>query len=179
MPFRDISTKDISCLGQINRLQELFSRHKYMCAFSALSFLPSATKLRRLCFYTCLSFCPQGDLPQCMLGYPPGSWHPPGADTPPGSKPPPGRLLLRTVCILLECILFFSCRFEKVFDQQTKQDEIFDNVAKPVIEKWVKEKCSIHFWLLSCYILFYYKLIHWWSLLNIIRYFNWDWNKLW
>ena len=25
--------------------------------------------LRRLCFYTCLSFCPQGGLPHCMLGY--------------------------------------------------------------------------------------------------------------
>ena len=35
--------------------------------------LLSATKLRRLCFYTCLSFCSQGGLPQCMMGY-----HPPG-----------------------------------------------------------------------------------------------------
>ena len=35
--------------------------------------LLSTTKLRRLCFYTCLSFCSQGGgLPQCMLGY-----HPP------------------------------------------------------------------------------------------------------
>ena len=43
------------------------------------SLLLSATKLGRLCFYTCLSFCPQGGgLPQCMLGY-----HPP----PPGTRP--------------------------------------------------------------------------------------------
>ena len=36
--------------------------------------------LRRLCFYTCLSFCPRrGGLPQCMLGSHP---HPLGADIP-------------------------------------------------------------------------------------------------
>ena len=41
---------------------------------------------RRLCFYTFLSFCPQGwCLPQCMLGY-----HLPEADTPPERTPPPG-----------------------------------------------------------------------------------------
>ena len=94
--------------------------------------LPSATKLRRLCFYRRLSVhgCP----PQCMLGYhtPPGAdtpWEqsppleqthtlpgadtpllpeqtpprsPPRADTPP---PPEIRSLLRMVRILLECIL--------------------------------------------------------------------------
>ena len=108
-----------------------------------VALLPSATKLRRLCFYTCLSFCSQGGLPLCMLGYhPPAAdpptpgpgtcWEetpqtrhpppPPGADTPPDQAPPrpgitqgadtareqtpPGRwLLLRTVRILLECIL--------------------------------------------------------------------------
>ena len=106
--------------------------------------LPSATKLRRLCFYTCLSFCSQGGLPQCMLGYHPLDQAPPGPGTPqakytppgPGTPPEPGtlpdqahilgpgtptplgpgtprtrhppsrRLLLRTVRILLECILF-------------------------------------------------------------------------
>ena len=48
--------------------------------------LPSATKLRRLCFYTCLSFCSQGGgLPQCMLGY---HHLPPRADTHPQSRPP-------------------------------------------------------------------------------------------
>ena len=34
--------------------------------------LPSATKLRRVCFYTCLSVHRGGGVPQCMLGY-----HPP------------------------------------------------------------------------------------------------------
>ena len=39
--------------------------------------------LRRLCFYGCLSFCPQGGLPQCMLGYhTPWGADPPGPDTP-------------------------------------------------------------------------------------------------
>ena len=87
--------------------------------------------LRRLCFYTCLSFCPQGG---CLV---PGgvwsrggawsqggvwSWGVPGAGGVPGlgegrpgpggclvetlSPPPPsGWLLLRAVRILLECIL--------------------------------------------------------------------------
>ena len=53
--------------------------------------LLSATKLRRLCFYTCLSVIlfTGGGLPQCMLGYhPPGTRHPPGAD-PPGPGTPP------------------------------------------------------------------------------------------
>ena len=91
------------------------------------SLLPSAMKLWRLCFYTCVSVH-RGGLPQCMLGY-----HPPGPGTPPGTRyppkdqapprdqtpPPPGtrhppqtrhtprsrRLLLRTARILLECIL--------------------------------------------------------------------------
>ena len=128
--------------------------------------LPSATKLRRLCFYRRLSVHSGGwgwgCLPQCMLGYhtppranppeqmppwqqthtppreqtspgsrdplPLGSRHPPGADTPgsrhppradtppPGSRHPPWeqapppeiRSLLRTVRILLECILVLS-----------------------------------------------------------------------
>ena len=32
-------------------------------------------------------------------------------------------------------IHLFIYRFEKVFEQKTKQDEIFENVAKPVINK--------------------------------------------
>ena len=63
---------------------EVFS---YLTTYYML--LPSATKLRRLCFYTCLSvilFTGRG-LPQCMLGYhtprpAPLTRHPPGADTP-------------------------------------------------------------------------------------------------
>ena len=46
--------------------------------------LPSATKLRRLCFYTCLSFCSQGGVPQSMLEY-----HTPREAHLPGSTPPP------------------------------------------------------------------------------------------
>ena len=150
-----------------------------MLRFEDLRYLlPSATKLRRLCFYRRLSVHSGGwgwgCLPQCMLGYhtpppeqtppeqmPPGSRHthlpgsrqppweqtppppgeqtpPRGADTPgsrdppeqtpPGSRCPPGadtpreqmppreqappppeiRSLLRTVRILLECILVLS-----------------------------------------------------------------------
>ena len=50
---------------------------------STMVLLPSATKLRRLCFYTCVSVH-RGGLPQCMLGYtPPPPWEqtPLGADT--------------------------------------------------------------------------------------------------
>ena len=50
------------------------------------AFLPAVTKLwPRLCFYSCLWFCPQGGLPQCMLGYQP----PPPKQTPPRADPPP------------------------------------------------------------------------------------------
>ena len=83
------------------------------------TFLPSATKLRRLCFYTCLSFCPQGGgvclsawwdtllgpgtppeqppphpwdqaPPTRTRHHPPGTRHRPlGAGTPPDQAPPP------------------------------------------------------------------------------------------
>ena len=61
-------------------------------------FLPSATKLRRLCFYTCLSFCSQGEVPGHVShpltryipsgpGTPPGTYTPcPGPGTPPGTR---------------------------------------------------------------------------------------------
>ena len=57
------------------------------------------TKLRRLCFYTCLSVH-RGSLPQCMLGYhtprtryspgpgTPWDWAPPIPDTPRTRQPP-------------------------------------------------------------------------------------------
>ena len=106
-----------------------FTRPAYNAVQSV--FLPSATKLRRLCFTpVCQSFCSRGGLPQCMLGCnPPGTRHPsPGSrhTPPPDQAPPPEqthtpgtrhpltrhppppairRLLLRTVRILLECIL--------------------------------------------------------------------------
>ena len=124
-------------------------RHR-ATTFILAQFLPSATKLRRLCFYrcvsvhtgggVCLSACwdttaPGVDTPpeQTSLGadtppprsrHPPGSRHPqsrhpweqtppptgsrhsPRADTPPGADLPTQRQpLLRTVRILLECIL--------------------------------------------------------------------------
>ena len=52
-------------------------------------YLPAATKLwPRLCFYTCLWFCPQGGSPE----NPPNQADPPGdqADTPPDQGEPPG-----------------------------------------------------------------------------------------
>ena len=58
------------------------------------SYLPAATKLwPRLCFYSCLWFCPQGGLPQCMLGYcyPHKKEAPPRKQTPPAKETPPGR----------------------------------------------------------------------------------------
>ena len=97
------------------------------------TFLPSATKLRRLCFYMCVCLSTGGGgLPQCMLGYRPREQAPPRAGSPPGAgtpqeqappreqappqnrhppeqaTPPSRRLLLRTVRILLECILVFT-----------------------------------------------------------------------
>ena len=76
------------------------------------NFVPSAMKLRRLCFYTCLTVHRGGGLPQCMLGYhpsPSGSRHPPGPGIPRDQAPPPRRRLwLRMVRILLECITFYD-----------------------------------------------------------------------
>ena len=49
----------------------------------------------RLCFYPCLWFCSQGDLPHCMLGYTPPRWtkgrHPPGSSHPLGTNTPKSR----------------------------------------------------------------------------------------
>ena len=79
------------------------------------SLLPSATRLRRLCFYTCLSVHRGG------AGGVPGQAHPsdqahppweapsPGNHNPLGSTPPRRRLTLRAVRILLECILVHTC----------------------------------------------------------------------
>ena len=68
----------------------------------AKTLLPSATKLRRLCFYTCLSFCSQGGvcLSACWDTTPPPrgrqaprtgagtprTRHPPRPGTPPGAE---------------------------------------------------------------------------------------------
>ena len=51
-----------------------------------VSYLPSANEVaERLCFYTCLSFCPQGS----VCRHPPGSRHPWEADTPSEADTPP------------------------------------------------------------------------------------------
>ena len=56
--------------------------------FSEAIFLPPASEVwGKVIFYTCLSFCSQGGLPQCMLGccHPPEP-PPPGADNPPSPR---------------------------------------------------------------------------------------------
>ena len=68
----------------------------YSCIFTARK-----RSFRRLCFYTCLSFCSQGGvcLSACRdthtppLADPPGQTHPPRADTPQGQTPPRSRHL--------------------------------------------------------------------------------------
>ena len=53
--------------------------------------LPAATKLwPRLCFYSCLWFCPQGRVSASVYAGipPPGSRHPPEQTTPPSRHPP-------------------------------------------------------------------------------------------
>ena len=52
------------------------------------SYLPSTTKLRRLCFYTCLSFCPRGGITWAGPPRGPGT-RPSWAGTPP---PPPDQV---------------------------------------------------------------------------------------
>ena len=57
--------------------------------------LPSVTKLQRLCFYTCLLFCSQGDSASVRVAIPPTPWN---------IHAPPRQILLPTVHILLQCI---------------------------------------------------------------------------
>ena len=57
--------------------------------------LPSATKLRRLCFYTCLSFCSQWGSASVHAGIPPGPRTPPGTRHTPPEQTPPGSRHLR------------------------------------------------------------------------------------
>ena len=87
-------------------LFESRSRKRWLTKVSLQTcvFLPSANEFaERLCFYTCLSFCPRGGgLSQCMLRY-----IPPWADTQVDTPTPNRRLLLWTVRILLECILVY------------------------------------------------------------------------
>ena len=74
--------------------------------------------MRTLCFYSCLSFCSWGVHASVHAGiHPPGQtppwvdtpWQtPPWVDIPAGQASPSRWLLLRTVRILLECIIFTS-----------------------------------------------------------------------
>ena len=59
-------------------------------------------------------------LSQCMLGYTPEQTHPPRSDIPREQTPPSRRLLLRTVRILLECILVFQCIYLNKYFVLTK-----------------------------------------------------------
>ena len=59
-----------------------------------ISLLPAATKLwPRLCFYSCLWFCPQGvsSREPPLTGRPPGKEKPPLAGRPTGEGDPPGK----------------------------------------------------------------------------------------
>ena len=96
--------------------------------FYSSAFLPSANVVCEGYVFTpvCQSFCSQGGSASVHAGsrHPPGP-DPPGTDTPPGSRHLPGtrpslgagtlpgrRLLLRTVHILLECILLNKNAFQ-------------------------------------------------------------------
>ena len=94
----------------------------------------------------------RGGLPQCMLGYQP-LWDqapgtPPRPDTPPTPRdqantpppdqapPPSRRLLLRTVRILLECILVSPARDPDLSYQTSRCDNRYDNVDICKCLKW-------------------------------------------
>ena len=62
-------------------------------------------EVAKVMFYTCLSFCPTGGSASVHAGIPPPPMSRPPRSRPPLSRPPPKQLLLRTVRILLECIL--------------------------------------------------------------------------
>ena len=124
----DASMAEIDQLFANILAQHFFLNHEIILVDRSL--LPSATKLRRLCFYRRLSVH-RGGGGVCLSAYwdtthththpqkqtppqsrpprtryppdqtPPWSRHPTGSDTP----PPKIRPLLRTVRILLECIL--------------------------------------------------------------------------
>ena len=114
----DASMAEIDQLFANILAQHFFLNHEIILVDRSL--LPSATKLRRLCFFRRL-VCPQGGGDVCLSACwdtththtpPPRSRHPPevdppGPDTPPGSDTPLPEIrpLLRTVRILLECIL--------------------------------------------------------------------------
>ena len=83
--------------------------------FVKWKFLPSATKLRRLCFYRRVSVHTGGGVSASVhAGIPPAWEQTPPWSRPPGSRhtPPERRPLLRTARILLECILVMDGSME-------------------------------------------------------------------
>ena len=102
------------------RYYEMRSASRQYASYWNAILLPSTMKLQRLCFNTCLSVilfmggsasvhagipAPRPDTPR--PGTPLGPGTPPGTRHPSGTRhlPPCRRLLLRTLRILLECIL--------------------------------------------------------------------------
>ena len=43
------------------------------------------------------------------------------------------------VCVYVCVCWHICCRFDKCFDQKSSQDEVFQNVARPVIDKYVNQ----------------------------------------
>ena len=103
----------MKCASEFNFLQWLFGAGIIYVYLFIYLYLPSATKLRRLCFYRRLSVhrgvgvsaSVHAGLPPPRSRHPP-SRHPP-EQTPPWEQTPPPEIrpLLRKVRILLECIL--------------------------------------------------------------------------
>ena len=128
-----------------------------------IRFLPSATKLQRLCFYRRLSVHRGEGVSSSVHG----GIHPPGADTPlgadtPTSPPPKRQPLLQMVRILLECILVWQHWFRKFpisqilfnisawnFEWYSQTQYLFNfypcNASKVNTTMWNNQlKCSSH-----------------------------------
>ena len=102
----------------------------------------------------CQEFCPQGGLPQCMLGYhspqqtPPDQTHTPGADTSQTRHPVTQCILedmvnKRAVCILLECNLvlfsFFGEILTKLFTKPMDTSTADRNgLQRPFLQSGIK-----------------------------------------
>ena len=99
----------------VQRAVQLILQPITLCAVSNWAYYRPQTQLRKGNVFTlvCQSFCSRGVSAQCMLGYTPLGRHTPllFSNTPQpdttllGRHPPSRRLLLRTVRILLECIV--------------------------------------------------------------------------
>ena len=76
------SSTFLKCLVKLKKHWSFLEEGSYQ-------FLPSATKLRRLCFYRRL-VCPQGGGGVCLSADPTWQQTPPWEQTPPWSRPPPG-----------------------------------------------------------------------------------------